>query len=200
MNSDIHIAILNITRWQSEYSFARCFYGKLILCSNPDVTFHNIRHFDVTKLGEGIEMSRQLTRNEAVKFDKRDGNSNYTQCWDAGERTTLRFEDDLDLTKAGITIFNELKLDVPFISVLEGKKYSGTHILNENDVNYLVRYRRYAKDFVMYFFSDQADEGDREIAGNLIKHHGNLENILNSDWVRKMQEEYDRMELFETDD
>jgi len=37
----------------------------------------------------------------------------------------------------------------------------------------------------MYFFSDQADEQDREIGENMIKQHGSLENLLNSDWVKK---------------
>ena len=200
MNNQVPIVILNITRWKSDLTYSRCFYGKLILCTNPDVTFHNIRQFDVNKLGENIEVTRQLTREEAVKFDKRYWHANYAQFWDEGEKNTNSFEDYIDVTEAGLAMFRELKMDVPFISVLEGKKFSGTRTLNENEVNYLVRYKRSAREWVMYFFSDQADEQDREIGENMIKQHGSLENLLNADWVKKMQDQYDRMDLFETDD
>jgi len=33
-------------------------------------------------------------------------------------------------------LLKELQLDVPFISLLEGKKFHGTLTLNENDVNF----------------------------------------------------------------
>ena len=200
MNNKVHIVILNITQWKSDHTYPRCYYGKLILCTNPDVTFHNIRQFDVNKLGERIEVTRQLTREEAVKLDKRYHNANYTQCWDEGDMTTNRFDDYIQATEAGMEMFRELKMDVPFISLLEGKKFYRTRTFNEDEVNYLVRYKLSARDWVMYFFSDQADEQDREIGENMIKQHGSLENLLNSDWVKKMQDQYDRMDLFETDD
>lgn len=200
LNPPVKIVILNITQWKSDYTIPRCYYGKLILCTHPDVTFHNIRQFDVSKLGEKIEVTRQLTRAEAVKLDKRYQYANYTQCWDEGEKNTNSFENYIQATEAGMAMFRELKMDVPFISLLEGKKYHSTRTLNEDNVNYLVRYKPSARDWVMFFFSDEADEQDREIGEEMIKDHGSLENLLNSDWVKKMQEEYDRMDLFETDD
>jgi hypothetical protein len=106
----------------------------------------------VNKLGERLAVTRQLTREEAVKLDKRYHNANYTQCWDEGEKNANRFEDYIDVTEAGLVMFRDLELEVPFISVLEGKKFSGTRTLNEDEVNYLVRYKLSAREWVMYFF------------------------------------------------
>ena len=200
MTNEINMVILNIRQWSIDYSWPWAYYGHLILCTNPEATFHNIKNFDVSKLGEKIEVCRELTREEARKIDKREYSSNYTRCWDAGERNTIRFEDRDELTKAGMEAFKELGLDVPFISLMEGKKTSITRTLNENEVNYLVRYTPSAKDWVMYYFSDEADELDREIGEDMIKYYGSIENILKSDMVINMQKEYDRMNLFERDD
>ena len=120
----IKMVILNISWWKSDHTFPRCYYGKLILCTNPDVTFHNIRQFDVNKLGEKIEVTRQLTREEAVKLDKRYWNANYTQCWDEGEMSTNRFDDYIQATEAGMAMFRELKIEM---AIYWGLKIQNPH-------------------------------------------------------------------------
>lgn len=64
------MVILNIKQWSIDYSWPRAYYGHLILCTNPEVTFHNIKNFDVNKLGQRIEVYRELTREEATRMDK----------------------------------------------------------------------------------------------------------------------------------
>ncbi|MFN3555647.1 MAG: hypothetical protein ACK4VN_06770 [Bacteroidales bacterium] len=200
MSKSIRMVILNITQWDINYSVPWHYYGKLILCTDPQVTFHNIKQFDVTKLGENIPVFRELSRKEAVKMDFMKGGYNYAEMWDHEEKTTFRFREKEDLVEAGIKMFRELNLDVPFISVLEGKKYHGTKTLNEDEVNHLVRYRVLVSDMLEYWFSDEADEFEKEWAEELMKKYGSFENILNSEGMRKWQAEYDRHDYFETDE
>lgn len=200
MSKSIRMVILNITQWDINYSVPWYYYGKLILCTDPQVTFHNIKQFDVAKLGENIPVFRELSRKEAVKMDFMKGGYNYAEMWDHEEKTTFRFREKEDLVEAGIKMFRELNLDVPFISVREGKKYHGTRTLNEDDVNYLVRYGILSNSHIMHWFSDEADEFEKEWAEELLKKYGSIKNILNAEEMKIWLDDYYGKEYFETDE
>ena len=135
MHTAVRMAILNIRQWPvNQYFKPRGYYGHLIFCNQPGLTFHNVMGFDVNKLGERMEVLRAFSREEAIELD--DYYFSYLRAWNRWERGINRFEHFEDLNRAGMDLLKELQLDVPFISLLEGKKFHGTLTLNENDVNF----------------------------------------------------------------
>ena len=132
--------ILNITAWPQDIAYPQLYYGYLIFCTDPGANFQNIRGFDLSSLGKAINVTRQLSLEDAKRLDKFDSTTVYEAAWHRGERESCRFEDMDMLMQAGLQAYEALETDVPFISLLEGRKFSGTLTRNENEHYYLPRY------------------------------------------------------------
>lgn len=121
---EIYLAILNITSWQGQCSDATHMYGHLILSEKREVNVDNVEEWNVKYLGsDRIELSREMTFEEAEALDKKDGGNTNQRHWKRGETSTIRFNTFAQVEQAGIKLWKELGLKCPFISLYEGEKY-----------------------------------------------------------------------------
>jgi len=121
----IHLAILNITSWCGYDASAEHLYGHLILSDKEQVTLENVHDWNVRHIGEQIELSREMTFDEAKKLDAKDQSGGRVQRrWMRGEKDTTRFDSFEQVVASGIAKWKELGLECPFISLYEGEKYS----------------------------------------------------------------------------
>ena len=70
----VRLAVLNITSWAGQCADAEHVYGHLILSSSEQINIDNVHDWSVTSLGgNAIELSREMTLEDAKKLDKKDG-------------------------------------------------------------------------------------------------------------------------------
>lgn len=131
---NIYLAILNITSWVGVCGDAEHLYGHLILCER-NINIDDIVEWNVSHLGEKIEIRRPLTLELAKKLDKKDKfNSNQRAFRIFNEDpefaienpeygTTIRFDTFDEVVRAGVEKWKELDINCPFISLYEGDKY-----------------------------------------------------------------------------
>lgn len=120
----IYLAILNITSWTGQCADATHLYGHLILSTKENVTIKNVTDWNVKYLGEEIELSREMTLQEAKQLDIKDQSHGMNQRhWRNGDKNTTRFDSFDQVVKSGIEKWKELNINCPFISLYEGEKY-----------------------------------------------------------------------------
>lgn len=135
----IYLAILNITSWAGQCSDADHVYGTLILSEREAVTVDNVEEWNIKYLGENIEVKQTLTPELAKRLDERDGgNSNRRLITEYQDNPTLattsRFYTFQQVVNAGIETWKTMKLDCPFISLYEGRKYIANEFESSNTV------------------------------------------------------------------
>ena len=120
----IYLAILNISSWAGQCHDATHLYGHLILSTKENVTIKNVTDWNVKYLGEEIELSREMTLEEAKQLDIKDQSHGMNQRrWRNGDKITTRFDSFEQVVKSGIDKWKELNINCPFISLYEGEKY-----------------------------------------------------------------------------
>ena len=137
---NITLAVLNITSYFGQCSDATHVYGKLILCTKPEVTIDTVEEWHVKFLGENVEVRQPLTLAIAKKLDEKDNGKTYQRHFrymsEDGEgypeeyRTVNKFDTFDEVEQFAINKWKELKLDCPFISLYEGEKYDFKDISN----------------------------------------------------------------------
>jgi len=101
----IHLAILNITSWCGYDASAEHLYGHLILSDKEQVTLENVHDWNVRHIGEQIELSREMTFDEAKKLDAKDQSGGRVQRrWMRGEKDTTRFDSFEQVVASGIAL------------------------------------------------------------------------------------------------
>jgi hypothetical protein len=120
------LAILNITSFVGQCSDAEHLYGNLILSTKENVTIDNVCDWNVKYLGENIELTREITLEEAKELDiKEQSYGANRRYWLNGDKTISRFNTFKQVVDAGIEKWKDLGLEgvCPFISLYEGDKY-----------------------------------------------------------------------------
>lgn len=119
----INLAILNITSYAGYCSGAEHLYGTLILCDVERVNVDNVTEWNVRYLGENIEIFHDMSYDDAVKLDEKDGGNTYKIAWNHDLKSTNRFLNTTDVVNAGIKKWRELNIECPFISLYDGERY-----------------------------------------------------------------------------
>lgn len=120
------LAILNITSFSGECSDAEHLYGNLILSNRDNVTIDNVSEWNVRYLGDNIELTREITLEEAKALDIKDQSYGLNQrIWVSGDKRTNRFNTFQEVVDSGIEKWKSLGLEgvCPFISLYEGERY-----------------------------------------------------------------------------
>ena len=120
----IYLAVLNITSWVGQCGDAVHVYGNLILSTKKDITVDNVDEWNVKYIGEDIELSREISFEEAQTIDIKEQNHGINQRhWRHGDKRINKFDTFEQVVNSGIEKWKELNLDCPFISLFEGEKY-----------------------------------------------------------------------------
>ncbi len=199
MDPSIKMIILNITTWPMDIAYPQLYYGYLIFCTDPRANFQNIRAFDVSSLGKVINVTHQLGLDDARRLDKMDGTTVYESAWQRGERESCRFEDMEMLMKAGLQAYEALETDVPFISLLDGGKFSGTLTRNENEQYYLPRYTYAMSLDHRQALTPGSPFYDAEFASYIDDGYGSAEAYLHPRNFTRLCREIGEMIMFDTD-
>jgi len=119
----INLAILNITSFAGYCTDAEHLYGTLILSEVEKVNINNVVEWNVRHLGENIEIFHEMSFEDAVKLDEKDGGDTYKIAWKHDLKDTNRFFNVNEIVNAGIKKWLELGIDCPFISLYESERY-----------------------------------------------------------------------------
>lgn len=133
----VKLAILNITSYTGQCSGATHVYGKLILCTQKDVTLENISQYNIKYLAKNnsFEIRRPLTKKLAKELDKKGGGNTYQRHFRIIEENpdmleemsyfgyTEKFDTIPQVVDAGIAKWKKLDINCPFISLYEGEIY-----------------------------------------------------------------------------
>ena len=199
MDSAVKMIILNGTTWPPGIAWPHLYYGYLIFCTDPRANFQNIKGFKVSSLGKAVNVTRELSLEEAQRLDIIDRTGVYAETWQQGGRESCRFEDLYTLTQAGLKAYEDLETDLPFISLLDGCKFSGTVTRNENEVNYLPRYTYAISLDHRQALTPGSPWDAAEFASQIADFYGGAEAYLHPRNFTRLCREVGEMIMFDTD-
>lgn len=130
--SKTYLAVLNISSWAGYCADAQHLYGHLYLSNHEEINVNTVTEWNVRHIGEEIELTREMTEQDAIKLDEIDGGKTHQRHFRLGDKQTKRFDTFAQVVKAGYDKWKELNLDCPFITLYEGDTYDIKNVKENN--------------------------------------------------------------------